>query len=521
MKDKKVKQIITDKLVRNDTGFFVYWDKSIGMKMPFIYGDNEGCLEIIGYDFEKKKVEIKYNEQEYSFHTSNIKNGSALTVIFKEITKEFKIEIGTRLQDDKRDITIIDREIRKEEMFDKKKNKTYIYNEKWYKYKCNKCGWEDAKESWMLEGNLLGHNKGCPVCCTPIKTIVLGINTIWDTDRWMCDLGVSEEDAKTHTYGSTDKIEVTCIDCGRKRMCRVSDIHKYHSISCSCSDKVPFPEKVTFSVLNKLNIDFKYRKTFDWSKNVQVNNPRLCGRKEYDFTFIINNEIYIVETHGMQHYENSFSRMKDSKTLKEEQENDRVKKELSIQNNIKEENYIVIDCRKSDLEFIKQNILNSRLNELFDLSTIDWNKVGEFAYSNLIKKICDIKKNNPNFTATDIAKMMKLSITTICRYLKIGTKMGWCYYNSKYEERYRGKVIPIICITGGQVFVSTNDCVRRSLELYGIKFSANCIHKVCKNKYIHHNSHTFKYIKDLTEEEYIKYDIENKLKELHMERSDL
>ena len=97
--------------------------------------------------------------------------------------------------------------------------------------------------------------------------------------------------------------------------------------------------------------------------------------------------------------------------------------------------------------------------------------------------------------------------------------MGWCYYDSKNEEKYRGRVIPIICITNEKVFISTNDCVRKSLELYNVKFNASSIHDVCKNKKEHHKHHIFKYIKDLTPEEYIKYDIENKLKKLNMGRS--
>ena len=31
----------------------------------------------------------------------------------------------------------------------------------------------------------------------------LGVNTIWDKARWMCDLGISEEDAK-RIYGAKD-----------------------------------------------------------------------------------------------------------------------------------------------------------------------------------------------------------------------------------------------------------------------------------------------------------------------------
>ena len=74
-----------------------------------------------------------------------------------------------------------------------------------------------------------------------------------------------------------------------------------------------------------------------------------------------------METHGKQHYEDGFKGC-GGRTLEEEQQNDKNKYELAIKNGIKQQNYIVIDCSKSDLEFIKNNIINSRLNELFNLN---------------------------------------------------------------------------------------------------------------------------------------------------------
>ena len=49
------------------------------------------------------------------------------------------------------------------------------------------------------------------------------------------------------------------------------------------------------------------------------------------------------------------------RTLEEEQENDELKKSLAIKNGIKD--YLVIDCRESEMEFIKSNILKSQLNQ--------------------------------------------------------------------------------------------------------------------------------------------------------------
>jgi hypothetical protein len=192
-----------------------------------------------------------------------------------------------------------------------------------------------------------------------------------------------------------------------------------------------------FSFLEQLNIKF--------FTQLNKNILKWCKNYRYDFYFELNNEQYIIETHGEQHYEEGFQKMKSkrkSKTLEEEQKNDRLKKELALQNGIKEENYIVIDCRKSTLEWIRDNdngILNSILSELFDLSKIDWDKVEEFALSNLIKIASEYKNNNPNTTTGMIGELMGYNYHTISNWLKQGTKLGWCNYNPKEEQRRIGK----------------------------------------------------------------------------------
>ena len=158
-----------------------------------------------------------------------------------------------------------------------------------------------------------------------------------------------------------------------------------------------------------------------------------CGKYKYDFYFEYDNEQYIVETHGGQHYRDNtkFRRNYSKIGIKE---NDKLKKELALENEIKEENYIVIDCRYSELDWIKNNkngILNSRLAELFDLSKIDWFKVDKFACSNLIKNLCEYWMNNQNITIVETGKKFGHADATIRRWLKYGNKFGWCTYIPK------------------------------------------------------------------------------------------
>ena len=164
----------------------------------------------------------------------------------------------------------------------------------------------------------------------------------------------------------------------------------------------------------------------------------IINDKRYDFYFEYNNEKYIVETHGEQHYVHSFIGC-GGDTVDKVQKNDEFKKELALANGIKEDNYIIIDCRSSTLDWIKDNdngILNSRLNGLFDLSQIDWLKVEEFALSNRVKEACELKNSNSNLTTNKIGKLMGgYCKGTIQNWLQQGNKLGWCNYNAKEEMR--------------------------------------------------------------------------------------
>ena len=235
----------------------------------------------------------------------------------------------------------------------------------------------------------------------------------------MISLGVSEEDAKKYTHGSNKKIIVKCPNCGKEKYARIRDIFNYKSIGCSCGDGISYPEKFVISLLNQLNINYTKEYLSEWSNN-----------KRYDFYFEYNNRKIIIEVHGEQHYTKSFKSI-DSKTLEEEQENDKYKKELALNNGI--DTYIELDCRESSLEWIKNSIINSELNKIFNLENINWLKCEEFSLSNRVKEVCDYwhlhnEINNEGLLLKDLSKIFKLDRHTIRKYLKQGTDLGWCNY---------------------------------------------------------------------------------------------
>jgi transposase len=488
--NKNEKIIYLDHLPRHRDGRNkgkIDWEKCIGYNIKGIYNGDEFEIKIIDYQRNKKKyLTIFYRDKFFDIVTDQLSTCSIGRILGKR-TSEFKVEIGTIFKDDKRDLTITDREYRRD-----KDNR----NRKYYKYTCNRCGWIDG---WIKETDIL--NKTGYACCAN-KIVVEHINDIPTTAPWMVKyFQGGYDEAKLYTHGSNQKIYPICPDCGRikdKKM-PIYKIHSRNSIGCYCSDNISIPNKFFYAIISQLKQlkqvrEFGIEKSFIWSE-----------KRFYDG--FINNEI-LIEMHGEQHYTGRFSQcLPSARTLQEEQENDKLKKQLALDNGIKEENYIVIDCRHSEMEWIKENVLKSRLSEIFDLKFINWNKIREFICRNLVKEVCEIWNNsNARLSTVDIAKITGLNRSTITEYLKQGKKLGWCNYDPKEESKKskrelnkKGISKPIEIFKDNislGVFPSCAELIRCSEKEFGVKFHDIYISQVCNGKKKQYKGFTFKYIEE-------------------------
>lgn len=478
-----MKKVFTENLPKlGRSEIKINWKMAVGYKIKFVYEDINGEFEILECIKGKtSRIKIKYKDNIFEIGTGALLL-CRLGTILGVITKDFKVEIGLTFKDDKRDLIIIDREYRR--------NKRE-QNCKWYKYHCNKCG----AELWMIENSLITQKYGCS-CCDG-KSVVKGINDIATTNPEMIKYFVNIENIYTHTYCSNQKVLMKCPECGYKKLRGINTL-LCRGFSCpQCSDGISYPEKVMISVLNHLSINY----TTQYSKI----NAEWCNSYKYDFNFQLNGQSYIIETHGMQHYANNSI---ERRTSKEEQQNDKLKKELAISNGIKEENYIMIDCRYSQLEFIKSNILKSKLNEIFDLDKIDWIKIGKDSEKTFVKEICEYWKlhneiNNKYLTTTDLGKIFKLDRHTVNEYLKRGTKLKWCDYNPKKEKskvsskngKKHSKQVEIFedGLSLG-IFSSATELERQSEKLFNVRLVQNNISRVCSGKQSCHKGYTFKWV---------------------------
>lgn len=174
---------------------------------------------------------------------------------------------------------------------------------------------------------------------------------------------------------------------------------------------------------------------------------------------------------------------------------------IAIANGI--EHYIVLDCRKSELEWIKKSVMESELPIIFNFteSDINWLKCEEFALSNIVKTICDYKRNNPLLYTSDISKIFKLSTNTIRDYLKRGNSLGWCYYNPKDEKiklkndkNLSNGDKPFICIETNIAYRNAKICQDIINKRGEIIVNKTTIRYACRENKQIYNMFTFKYI---------------------------
>jgi predicted transcriptional regulator len=277
---------------------------------------------------------------------------------------------------------------------------------------------------------------------------------MWTTNPELTKLLANPEDGYKYFQGSNKKVDWKCPKCNSIIKNKSISNVKSHGLSCnSCSDGISYPNKIMYNLLNQL-IDF-----------IPEYCPKWLKSKRYDFYFIKDNNEYIVEMDGgMGHGNyNTLSKMTPEESLAI----DKYKEELAIQHNIK---IIRIDCLKSELEYIKTNVLNSKLNVVFDLSKVDWLECHKLSLNSFVKTACELW-NTLEYSVKDIGNLLKLNPSTIVGYLKKGTQIYWCKYNSEEEKIKNLKDMTsksikatskkVRCIETNQIFNSITEASRK------------------------------------------------------------
>lgn len=170
--------------------------------------------------------------------------------------------------------------------------KEYDSHNKPLKVYCPNC-----KQSFSTYMATIKNNHGCCPCCNG-GIIIKGFNTFGDKFSDLVKCFKNKEDAFSHSYGSGEKVEMKCPDCGSEFTISLNRLSK-RGFSCPiCSDRVSLPNRILRTFLKSVSKQVEYydfEKSFDWSQG-----------KIYDGFFIKNNKKYLIEMQGEQHYRDAW-----------------------------------------------------------------------------------------------------------------------------------------------------------------------------------------------------------------------
>lgn len=304
----------------------------------------------------------------------------------------------------------------------------------------------------------------CPICSN--QKIIANINSIAITNPEYIPYFLNINDAYEYSCGSNKMCDFVCPNCGTKKRMKISAFFNF-GLSCQiCSDGISYPEKFVYSFLMQLKkiIDFSFEMhhIFDWSSKSKSG----VGMKEYDFVLFYQDNIFIIEVNGEQHYDGGFKNL-GGKTLEEEQANDIIKYKLAIDNGIDKDKYIIINARCSDASWIKQSIMDSSILSIFNLSAsdINWEECKRKSLKSLVKECCDLWNEGLRSTVL-IGDKLEINTTTVYRYLIKASDAGMCEYKTS-DLGYLSNTRPIICIDNNYVFANAKNCEDNSENLFG------------------------------------------------------
>lgn len=377
----------------------VSWKNSVGQKVKYEYDDIVGEVTIKSYDGKKYLI---LTSKEYGDFRISIGNFGMCKLgnMLNKYNYDFIYNVGDEVLN-----TVITKQLIRQ---------LKERNVREYSYVCNVCDNEDTILEDNIKRAIREGTKVCNVCAN--KKVKVGYNDIATTHPSVAQLFANIDDAKRYVSMSNKKVTFKCPHC-LKNQNKVIHTVVTNGFKCEyCRNTKSYPERVILYLLQALNVEFDVEVTFEWSKG-----------KVYDFYIPSMN--MIIESHGIQHFEEVVNFKK--RTLEEEQENDRLKETLAKNNNIS--NYVVIDCRHSNIDWISKNILKSELSKTFDLSNIKWEEINNKSTSSQFKEVC--KLWNDGMSLNEITEAMKMSKTNIRKYLKLATESSICNYSTNEARR--------------------------------------------------------------------------------------
>lgn len=520
------------------------WSSTVGHKCKFIYEDVEGEITIT--EIKDGYIYFVYNDKTFKKGISHFKNCEMADVIGK-ISMKHHYSVGDIING----CEILEQTRKLKD--DGKSCRSYTA-------KCLRCGTitEEKLESTFVKGG------SCAVCAS--RLIVKGINDITTTHPDYVKYFVHIEDAENNSYASNKKRLMKCPNCGNEQMCTPNYLTNSGFPCKKCGDGVSYPNKLMFNVLTQIGIDFEpeYRpKWVDKSRyDFYIPSKKLIVEMDGMLHYQDNNMSNLTqeETEHLDKRKEDEALLRGIKTIRIDSRKSDIK---YISNNIKNSGLLdIINDNMTEIDWIACHkfACSSRVKEACDLwnngirSTYEIAKImklypttiaiylkkgkhcgmcdydpkqamiaaGKKASAkrvytkkekgipmsiisaakreNILRDICKDFKNG--LTKYELANKYNYATETIVRFLKDGTKKGWCCYDNTEKNAERLKEMQLnnkktVLVYKEDKFLgeydSASEIDRKSVEDFGEKLDFRNVSAVCRGKRKSYKGYVFKF----------------------------
>lgn len=402
----------------------------------------------------------------------------------KKGRKPYAFQVGDIIETNSGRIQIISQEGRVRKQYD-----GYGHTNKMYVYKCLLCGYSDSTSESSLK-----RKNGCPVCGG--QKCVRGKSDLWSTDPHIAELLWNPEEGYQHRRREAYYTDWKCPVCGKKiKHKNIAQITVEGHVSCpTCSDSISYPNKFMFYLLNELGEIFQTEYSPDWA-----------GLFRYDFA--IENKMLIVEMDGGLGHGGKQWGKNNHISPEESLKKDEYKDQLAIKNGY---DIVRINCkydRNNRFEFIRNNVCNSKLGHMYDLSKIDFKAIDALCWKSNVAIACEYY-NSTSLSVTEIADKMHLYYETVRGYLKKGSTIGLCDYSpdnvrlpeSYYDSKERQKR-PVLIYSKDGTFIGFFSSIHDAAKTTGV--NSSYIINVCKGLKDSGKGYVFRFYKTKKGEEFI------------------
>ena len=320
----------------------------------------------------------------------------------------------------------------------------YVNNRSNINYRCKKCGFIDHARADALYKYRPCRN------CEGNGWITYGVNDFYtlrpDIAKYM------EDQELAHKIGSNRKEYVwfVCPDCGTRFQSKPVNASRYGLCCPSCSSGRSYPNKFMFNILKSIGIDFINEFSDSWTEGYL-----------YDFMFKVRSNKYLIEMDGAFHFQDN---PKSGVSIEDALLRDEYKNKLAETNGY---NVVRIDCNYMNIneryEYVKHNVLSSKLPELIDFSMVDFDSCDLLSQKSDFIRICEIYDSGVH-DIDKIREIIGLSSTSIITHLKHSEEIGCSTYNHVNAMRERNEFLKnkvantngnlLYCIETNEIFYS-------------------------------------------------------------------